>query len=300
MEGTKSLTRLEIGQESIRQRSQGERVLALFLKNRAAVIGAVVLVCFVFMAVFADWVAPYDPLDEINPEGMAAPSRAHWMGTDRLGRDVLSRVIFGTRLSLLVGFVSVIIGTILGTMIGIAAGYTGGWVDSAVMRVIDAMIAFPGLLLALSIVIALGTGIRNVMLAVGIGGVPQYARLTRGTTLSAKENLYVDAARVIGCSSPRIMIRHILPNVIAPIIVISTLQVGTAILAGATLSFLGLGAQPPTPEWGLMVAAGRTYLGKAWWLSTFPGLTITVVVIAINLMGDGLREALDPRLLQGQ
>jgi ABC-type dipeptide/oligopeptide/nickel transport system permease subunit len=300
MEGTSSLSRLEIGQPSVRHRSQGARVFALFIKNRAAVIGVIILVCFVLIALFAGWIAPYDPLAEINPDGMAAPSRDHWMGTDRLGRDVLSRVIFGTRLSLLVGFVSVIIGTVIGTMIGIMAGFSGGWVDSVTMRVIDAMLAFPGLLLALSVVIALGTGIRNVMLAVGIGGVPQYARLTRGTTLSAKENLYVDAARVIGCSNLRIMIRHILPNVIAPIIVISTLQIGTAILAGATLSFLGLGAQPPTPEWGLMVAAGRTYLGKAWWLSTFPGLTITVVVIAINLMGDGLREALDPRLLQGE
>ena len=300
MEETKSLPRLEIGQDSIRRRSQAQRSIALFLRNRAAVIGGIVLVCFVLMAIFADWIAPYDPVAEVAPEGMLAPSKTYVMGTDRLGRDVLSRVIFGTRLSLLVGFVSVIIGTVLGTIVGIFAGYTGGRVDSALMRVIDAMLAFPGLLLALSVVIALGTGIRNVMLAVGIGGIPQYARLARGTTLSVKENVYVDAARVIGCSNLRIMLRHILPNVIAPTIVISTLQVGTAILSGATLSFLGLGAQPPTPEWGLMVSMGRDFLGKAWWLSTFPGLTITVVVIAINLMGDGLREAIDPRLLEGQ
>ena len=300
MERPGGLSRLEMApQDSIRRRTQRERVIGMFLKNRAAVAGAVVLLCFVLVAIFADFIAPYDPLAEIVPDGLQAPSSAHWMGADRLGRDLLSRVIFGTRLSLLVGLVSVIIGTVAGTLIGLTSGYYGGWVDSITMRVIDAMLAFPGLLLALSVVIALGTGIRNVMLAVGIGGIPQYARLTRATTLSARENVYVDAARVIGCSNLRIMVQHILPNVIAPIIVVSTLQVGAAILSGATLSFLGLGAQPPTPEWGLMVSDGRTYLGKAYWLSTFPGLAITTVVIATNLMGDGLREALDPRLLQG-
>jgi ABC-type dipeptide/oligopeptide/nickel transport system permease subunit len=218
------------------------------------------------------------------------------MGTDLLGRDILSRVIWGARLSLLIGLVSVCIGATIGTLLGLVAGFYGGWIDTVTMRVADAMLAFPGILLALTIIAALGTGITNVMIAVGVATIPEYARLTRGSVLSAKENLYVEAARVLGCPGSRIMFRHVLPNVVAPVIVLSTLRFGIAILTASGLSFLGLGAQPPTPEWGLMVSMGREYLGKAWWMSTFPGLAITVTVVAINLVGDGLREALDPSL----
>lgn len=297
MERAQRVQRLEINEKKLTLRkSETGRVLALFLKNRGAVIGSAVLIFFVLIALFANWVAPYDPISVVPEGGRQPPSRVHLMGTDLLGRDILTRVIFGARLSLLIGLVSVCIGATLGTIIGLGAGYYGGWLETVTMRVMDAMLAFPGILLALTVVVALGTGIVNVMIAVGVATIPGYARLVRGTVLSAKENVYVEAARVMGCPSTRIMFRHILPNVIAPVIVLSTLRFGIAILSAAGLSFLGLGAQPPTPEWGLMVSMGRTYLGKAWWMSTFPGLAITVAVIAINLMGDGLREALDPKL----
>jgi peptide/nickel transport system permease protein len=297
MERAQRVQRLEISEKKVRLRkSETGRVLALFSKNRGAVIGSAVLIFLVLIALFANWVAPYDPISVAPGGGKQPPSRAHLMGTDLLGRDILTRVIFGARLSLLIGLVSVCIGATLGTIIGLGAGYYGGWLETVTMRVMDAMLAFPGILLALTVVVALGTGIVNVMIAVGVATIPGYARLVRGTVLSAKENVYVEAARVMGCPSTRIMFRHILPNVIAPVIVLSTLRFGIAILSAAGLSFLGLGAQPPTPEWGLMVSMGRTYLGKAWWMSTFPGLAITVAVIAINLMGDGLREALDPKL----
>jgi peptide/nickel transport system permease protein len=257
MERAQRVQRLEINEKKLTLRkSETGRILALFSKNRGAVIGSAVLIFFVLIALFANWVAPYDPIAVTSGAGKQPPSRAHLMGTDLLGRDILSRVIFGTRLSLLIGLVSVCIGATSGTIIGLGAGYYGGLIETVTMRVMDAMLAFPGILLALTVVVALGTGVVNVMIAV----------------------------------------RHILPNVIAPVIVLSTLRFGIAILSAAGLSFLGLGAQPPTPEWGLMVSMGRTYLGKAWWMSTFPGLAITVAVIAINLMGDGLREALDPRL----
>jgi peptide/nickel transport system permease protein len=213
-----------------------------------------------------------------------------------LGRDILSRIIYGSRLSLLIGFVSICIGSGIGTMVGLVAGYQEGWVEAVIMRIVDAMLAFPGILLALAIIAGLGPSLRNVMLAVGIATVPQFARLTRGIVLSVKKNDFVSAAHIVGCSGFRIVLRHILPNVIAPVIVLATLQFGVAILSAASLSFLGLGAQPPTPEWGLMVSVGRVYLGKAWWMSIFPGFTITVAVVGVNLVGDGLREALDPRL----
>lgn len=297
MERVQSVQRLKTSERKLTlQKSEAGRVLALFSKNRGAIIGSAVLISLVLIALFANWIAPYDPIAVVPRDSQQPPSRTHFMGTDLLGRDILSRVIFGTRLSLLIGLASVCIGATLGTIVGLGAGYYGGWLEAVTMRVVDAMLAFPGILLALTVIVALGTGIENVMIAVGVATVPGYARLVRGTVLSAKENVYVEAARVIGCSSTRIMFRHILPNVIAPVIVLSTLRFGIAILSAAGLSFLGLGAQPPTPEWGLMVSMGRTYLGKAWWMSTFPGLAITVAVVAINLMGDGLREALDPRL----
>jgi peptide/nickel transport system permease protein len=249
---------------------------------------------WIIVMVFAPFISPYDPLDVIGGS-RKAPAPEYLLGTDLLGRDVLSRIIFGSRISLTVGLISVAIGLIVGTCLGLPAGYYRGRVDAVIMRLIDAMLAFPGLLLALVVIASLGPGLTNVMIAVGISSIPQYARLVRGSCLSIREFEYVQAAKVVGSPELRIMVRHILPNLIGPVIVVSTLQVGSAILVGAALSYLGMGAQPPTPEWGLMTAEGRAYMATAWWISTFPGFAVFSVVMAINLVGDGLRAALDPR-----
>jgi peptide/nickel transport system permease protein len=208
---------------------------------------------------------------------------------------VFSRVLYGARISLLVGFISVSIAVVAGTVMGLTSGYYGRWVDTTIMRFVDIMLAFPGILLALALVSILGPSLRNLMIAVGISSVPAYARLVRGSVLSAKENVYVDAARVVGCTDATIMRRHVLPNVVAPVIVLSTLGIAAAILWAAALSFRGLGSQPPTPEWGRMLAEGRNYLREQWWIATFPGLAIMITVLAMNLLGDGLRDVLDPR-----
>ncbi len=216
--------------------------------------------------------------------------------TDHLGRDILSRLLYGARISLTLGLISVGIAATCGTLLGLVAGYYGGRVDLTAGVLIDVMLAFPGILLALGIVTVLRPGITNAMIAVGIAAIPTYTRLVRGSVLAAKNNVYVEAARVVGCRTPRILWLHILPNVLAPLIVLATLGAAQAILAGAALSFLGLGAQPPTPEWGLMLSEGRRYIRDAWWNSMFPGVAIMLTVLAINLLGDGLRDALDPRL----
>jgi peptide/nickel transport system permease protein len=268
--------------------------LRAFLKNRGATIGAAMLLAWLIAAILAPIVAPYDPLDVIAGSRQP-PGPGHLLGTDLLGRDVLSRIIFGARLSLRLGLVSVAIGLSAGIVLGLPPGYYGGKVDTVFMRLMDAMLAFPGLLLALVIIASLGPGLMNVMLAVGISSVPTYARLVRGSALAIREVEYIQAARLIGCTSLRIMFRHILPNLVGPVIVLATLQVGSAILVGSALSYLGMGAQPPTPEWGLMTAEGRAYLASAWWISTFAGVAIFTAVISVNLMGDGLRGALDPR-----
>lgn len=270
------------------------RMRARFLRNKGAVVGSVVLIAVVALAVTADWVAPRDPIDTDFGARLQPPSREHLMGTDQLGRDIFSRVAVGSRVSLAVGGLSLCIGAVIGTLTGLVAAYEGGWVESVIMRFYDAMLAFPGILLALALIAALGPNIRNAAIAIGIATVPQFARLVRGNVLQVKEEIYVMAARAIGCGGSRIVMRHVLPNVIAPVIVLSTLQFGAAILSVAGLSFLGLGAQRPSPEWGLMVSVGRDFIGTAWWMSTFPGLAITLVVVSLNLAGDGLRESLDP------
>jgi peptide/nickel transport system permease protein len=265
-------------------------------RNHGAVAGLYLLLALVGVAVFADRLAPYDPV-KINPEAaLRPPGRPFLLGTDTLGRDILSRLVHGSRISLRVGLVSVGIAAALGTTLGLVAGYYGRWLDLGVMRFIDLLLAFPNVLLALAIIAILGPSIFNLMIAVGVSATPAYARVVRGSVLSAKENTYVEAARAVGCNDGLIIWRHILPNVLAPLIVLSTLGMAGAILTGAALSFLGLGVQPPTPEWGIMVSDGRNYLRRAWWITTFPGAAIMITVLAINMLGDGLRDALDPRL----
>ena len=265
-------------------------------RSRSAIVGAAIMIALVTVALLAPLVAPYDPI-AINPDvSLQRPSGRHWMGTDDFGRDIFSRVLHGTRISLRVGIIAVGIGGSIGLLIGLAAGYAGGAFDFTVMRVIDVMLSFPGILLALLIMAVLGPSLTNVMIAVGISNVPLYVRLVRGTVLSAKESGYVEAARGTGCSHLVIVVKHILPNIIAPFIVVTTLEVANAILLSATLSFLGMGAQPPTPEWGAMLNEGRRYIRTAWWMITFPGLMIMLSVLGINLLGDGLRDALDPKL----
>ncbi len=261
----------------------------------AFIAGAVILAGWVLLALLAPAVTPHDPLATVSG-AREAPSAEFWFGTDRLGRDVLSRVIHAARVSLVLGFISVAIGAALGSALGLVSGYYRGAIDTVLMRIVDAMLAFPGILLALVVIAALGPSITNVMIAVGVSTIPRYARLVRSTVLTVREEAYIDAARLIGVPDFRIMLRHVLPNTAVPLLVLSTLEFGHAISVGAGLSFLGLGAQPPTPEWGLMTAAGRDVLGRAWWISTFPGLAIFTVVMATNLLGDSLQEMLDPRL----
>lgn len=261
-----------------------------------AMIGLVLVLILVFVALFAPVIAPYDPLEVRPSAGLEPPGPAHWLGTDALGRDMFSRIIFGARISLQLGLVAVSIAAVIGTLVGLLGGYYRGVLDAIVVAGVDILLAFPNILLALAITYALGINLTNLMIAVGIAAIPTYVRVVRSTVLTIKENAYIDAARISGCSNLRIILHHILPNSFAPIIVLATLGVASAILSGSALSFLGLGTKPPTPEWGVMLAEGRGFMMNAWWVTTFPGLAIMITVLAINLLGDGLRDALDPRL----
>jgi peptide/nickel transport system permease protein len=281
-----------------RVRSTSPTGIALrhLLRSHVAVASLAVLLLFVLLALLAQVVAPQDPYLTSVTEALAAPSRTHPMGTDLLGRDVLSRVIYGARVSMMIGFISVGISAVIGVLWGLTSGYIGGQVDNILMRFIDMMMAFPGLLLAMTIVALLGPGVRNVMIAVGIGGIPSFARLIRGSVLSVKEEVYVEAARCVGVKDRRIVFRHIMPNCLAPVLVLASMSYGWALLSSAGLSFIGLGAQPPVPEWGAMLSDGRALLWDAPWTAIFPGLAILFVVLAANLLGDAVRDALDPRL----
>ncbi|HBY93006.1 MAG TPA: hypothetical protein DEP84_03420 [Chloroflexi bacterium] len=271
-------------------------VLRLLARNPGAILGAVVVALLIVAAIFASQIAPYDPI-KINPrDALQGPSLKHLAGTDPFGRDIFSRIIYGARISLQVGIISVGIAGFFGVLLGLVAGYYGRWLDGLIIMLVNIMLAFPGILLALAIVAWLGPNLANVMIAVGISSIPAYIRLVRGSVMSVKQSVYIEAARISGCRDMRIILYHILPNVIGPVIVLATLGVASAILVGASVSYLGLGAQPPTPEWGIMVNDGKEYLRRAWWMTTFPGLAIMIVVLAMNLLGDGLRDALDPRL----
>jgi peptide/nickel transport system permease protein len=268
-----------------------------FMKNRGAVVGAVIVILVVLMAIFAPLIAPYDPFAMFRGEQLKAPSTKFLMGTDQYGRDTLSRIIYGARLSLAVGLIANAFSVTLGMLVGVSAGYYGGRYDIIIMRIMDMIFAFPGLLLAMAIIGFIGQrGLMWVMIALGIVWIPMYARLIRGSVLSAKENAYVEAARVIGVSPGQIMLRHILPNTVSPVIVVMTLCIGVAIRNAAGLSFLGMGAQPPTPEWGLMLFETKQFMRISPWVTVFPGAVILLTVLAFNLVGDGLRTALDPRM----
>jgi peptide/nickel transport system permease protein len=279
-----------------RARSLWADSLRRLLRNPGAVAGLVLLALLVAASLLAPQITRFDPSAITPRDRLLPPGAEHWFGTDAFGRDIYTRVVYGARVSLVIGVVSVVIATLLGVTMGVIAGYFGGWIDALIMRGVDVMLAFPGILLALVIVAVLGPDLLNAMIAVGISAAPTYARVTRGAVLQTKTNLYMDAATVLGVPTAQIILRHLLPNILGPIVVVTTLGVAGAIIAGASLSFLGLGAKPPTPEWGLMLSEGRNFLRQAWWITTFPGLAIMLTVLSINLLGDGLRDALDPRM----
>jgi peptide/nickel transport system permease protein len=267
-----------------------------FIRSSGAIAGAIVIAIIALLALAAPLVAPQDPLAQNLAEAARAPSAAHWFGTDKLGRDLFSRIVFGARTSIVVGFVAVALAIGAGTLIGVVAGFVGGLVDAALMGVMDVMLAFPSIMLAIAITTVLGPSITNVMIAVGIVYIPQYARLARSSVLSVKETEYIEAARALGAYAPRIIGRHVLPNILAPLLVQATLGIATAELEAAGLSYLGLGARPPAPEWGAMLNDARDSWLSAPWALIFPGVALTTLVLGFNLLGDGLRDALDPNL----
>ncbi|MCW3991961.1 MAG: ABC transporter permease [Candidatus Bathyarchaeota archaeon] len=273
--------------------------LRLLLRNPISAAGTVGVVFLFCVMVFAPYIATSDPLVIHLSDKFLPPSSAHLFGTDHLGRDIFSRVVMGSRISLTIGFITLIESAVVGTVIGLFAGYKGGAIDSVMMRITDIFLAFPSIILALAVAAALGRGLTSVMVALGVTWWPLYARLIRGQTLSIRREQYIEAARLSGAGVLRIMYRHILPNCIAPLMVQVSMDVGFTILAAAGMGFLGIGAQPPSPDWGLMCATGSRYLLQQWWLSTFPGLAIFLSVISFNLLGDGLRDILDPRLRRG-
>lgn len=276
-------------------KSSKKLALQQLKKNKIAIIGFIIIISLAFIALFAPFIAPHDPIEQNLEKRLLPPCREYPMGTDDLGRCLLSRIIYGARVSLQLSVIVVGIITVIGVTLGLISGYYGGIVDEIIMRLVDVVLAFPGIILALAVAGALGPGLFNVMLALAMVGWTGLARVVRGSVLSVKQKEFVESARALGCSDLHIMTRHILPNVMAPVIVLATLDMAFIILAAAGLSFLGLGAQPPTPEWGSMLNNGRAFMRTAPHLTTFPGLAIMVAVLAFNFLGDGLRDVLDPR-----
>ncbi len=272
------------------------RQLASALRQPTVAVGFVVLVVFILAALLAPMLSPADPLAQDVLAGLKPPSAAHLFGTDKLGREIFSRILYGARISLFVGVTVVLISSVIGALLGVLAGYVGGWVDEALMRVTDIFFAFPALILAMAIAGALGPSLQNALIAISAVTWPVYARLLRGQVLSLKEREYVLAARTVGVPEWQIILRHLLPNTLAPLLVQASFDMGGAITSVAGLSFIGFGAQPPTPEWGVMISEARTYMATAWWMGTFPAVSIMLVVGGFNLLGDGLRDLLDPRL----
>jgi peptide/nickel transport system permease protein len=272
--------------------------IRVILRDPLAFFSVLVIILLIALALFGPWIAPYPEQGKGRtnvPERFDPPSAKYWLGADQLGRDVLSRIIIGSSIALRVPTIVVILAVAVGAPLGALAGYAGGWLDNLIMRLTDLFLAFPSLLLAVAIVAALGPGLTNAMLAIAISWWPWYTRLVRGVTLSLRERYFVEAARSIGVPDRTIILRHILPNCVTPILVQATIDFGTVILAEGSLAFIGLGTQPPAPDWGLMVSQGRSYILDEWWISTFPGLAIFISVLAFNLLGDTLRDILDPR-----
>jgi len=267
-----------------------------FKKNRMAMFGLITIILLSICAIFADYIAPYGYDDQDLSRSFLLPCKEHIFGTDNFGRDIFSRIIYGSRISLTVGFFAVGFAIVVGGILGAIAAFYGGKTDNIIMRAMDILLAIPGMLLAIALAAALGPGLRNMMIAIGVGSIPRYARVVRASVLTVREEEFVEAAISIGASDARIIFSHIIPNAMAPIIVQATLGVASSILATATLSFLGLGIQPPIPEWGAMLSSARQYIRDYWHLTTFPGLMIMITVYALNVLGDGLRDALDPRL----
>jgi len=279
------------------QPTRGARMLRLMLRQPLGTLGVIVLVVMLLAAIFAPYLAPYDPTAGDPAALYKPPSALYWLGTDAFGRDILSRLIFGARISLIVGFGASILGVVVGTAIGVTSGYFGGWYDSVAQRVMDAMLAFPMLLLALAMAAALGSSVHNVIIALAMPIVPRAARISRASTLVLKTSTFIDASRAIGCSNIRTIVQHVLPNTFAPLLVIITAYLGLAIVQEAALDYLGAGIQEPQPSWGLMMSGSATSLAlTAPWIVLFPGLAITLVVLASNLLGDAIRDVLDPKL----
>ncbi len=281
---------------TIRDRMGSPGVLRRLLRNRIATVAGMVVLVIGLVAILAPIIAPYEYSAQDFTQTLTPPGRGHLLGTDEQGRDILSRVIYGGRISLPIGIIAVSIAAVCGLCCGLVAGYVGGWADTVIMRLMDVLLAFPTILLALAIITILGPGIVNLMIAIGISSVPLYTRVVRGTVLTVKHTDYVTAAQAVGGSTARILVRHLLPNSFPPVMVLATTGTAAAIITSVALSFIGLGAQPPLPEWGSMLNTGRDYLRHAPWMTTFPGLAIVVTVVAINLLGDGVRDVLDPRL----
>ena len=280
-----------------RRRSGARRLLTLARRKPLGAIGAALMLSLILVALLAPLLAPHDPYVSISGARLLSPTLEHPMGTDNLGRDLLSRIIYGARISLLIGVLAGGLGTLGGLVVGLVSGYAGGWADNLIQRIVDSLMAFPGLILALTLVATLGPSLRNVMIAIAIGAIPNTSRVIRGAVLSVKEEDFVSAAHALGAPGWRIAVYHIVPNIMAPVLILASVGFGVSIIAEASLSFLGLGAQPPTPSWGVMLSGpSRRFMTDAPWMAIFPGLAISMVIFGINIFGDALRDILDPRL----
>ncbi|WP_122788979.1 ABC transporter permease [Intestinibacillus sp. Marseille-P6563] len=282
----------------LKKKSQAAAVWRRLRKNKMAILGLIILSIIILAAIFANFLFDYETMviQQNASLKLKPPSAEHWLGTDEVGRDILARIVFGARVSLPVAFATIAIAAVVGGLLGAIAGYGNKYVDNVIMRVMDVFLAIPSILLSMALVSALGTSMFNLMLAISISNIAPFARIVRSSVLTIRNEEYIEAARAIGASDVRIILRHIIPNCMAPIIVQATLSVAGSILAIASLSFIGLGIAPPTPEWGSMLSGGRQFISYAWWVCAFPGIAIMLTILSLNLLGDGLRDALDPKL----